>query len=285
VQELSLIKVWFTTWDNLIESRTAIKKEADDLQAEIGKLKASIVTRLEEANEEFSLRIVPEASLEMIQQSISDYLVLNEKAGENLAQALVQANTRLALQQYADSLDDGKPCPLCGSEHHPAVLHTDGAVSEEIKNIESQRSDLNRLELSVRQFLSPVERIFNQIESLEKQKSTIKQRWQEVKIRMDAHDQVFVWTKFDKNNRESFDKHFEEVVKNQAGIKENEVVIKSMAAKIDAEMLDKVEKIEKPLQNLRNDILKVENTIATLTDQLEKVRLSDFETQEKNIDY
>ena len=281
VQELSLIKVWFTTWDNLIESRTAIKKEADDLQAEIGKLKDSIQTKLKDANEEFSLTIVPEASLEMIQQSISDYLVLNEKAGENLAQALVQANTRLALQQYADSLDDGKPCPLCGSEHHPAVLHTDGAVSEEIKNIESQRSDLNRLELSVRQFLSPVERIFNQIESLEKQKSTIKQRWQEVKIRMDAHDQVFVWTKFDKNNRESFDKHFEEVVKNQAGIKENEAVIKSMAAKIEAELLDKVEKIEKPLQNLRNDILKVENTVATLTDQLEKVRLADFEAQEK----
>lgn len=282
VQELSLIKVWFTTWDSLVESRTAIKKEADDLQADIVKLKASIVTKLEEAKEQFSLTIVPEATLEMIQQSISDYLVLNEKAGENLARALVQANTRLALQQYADSLDDGKPCPLCGSEHHPAVLHTDGAVSEEIKNIENQRRDLNGLEQSVRQFLSPVERIFNQIENLEKQKSTIKQRWQEVKIRMDTHDQAFVWTKFDKNNRESFDKHFEEVVKNQAEIKENEAVIKSMAAKIDAELLEKVEKIEKPLQNLRNDILKVENTIATLTDQLEKVRLADFETHEKS---
>lgn len=282
VQELSLIKVWFTTWDSLIESRTAIKKEADGLQADIVKLKTSIVTKLEEANEQFSLTIVPEATLEMIQQSISDYLVLNEKAGENLARALVQANTRLALQQYADSLDDGKPCPLCGSEHHPAVLHTDGAVSEEIKIIENQRRDLNGLEQSVRQFLSPVERIFNQIENLEKQKSTIKQRWQEVKTRMDAHDQAFVWTKFDKNNRESFDKHFEEVVKNQAEIKENEAVIKSMAAKIDAELLEKVEKIEKPLQNLRNDILKVENTIATLTDQLEKVRLADFETQEKS---
>ncbi|WP_254413136.1 SbcC/MukB-like Walker B domain-containing protein [Dyadobacter diqingensis] len=282
VQELSLIKVWFTTWDSLIESRTAIKKEADDLQADIVKLKASIAIKLEEANEQFSLTIVPEATLEMIQQSISDYLVLNEKAGENLARALVQANTRLALQQYADSLDDGKPCPLCGSEHHPAVLHTDGAVSEEIKNIENRRRDLNGLEQSVRQFLSPVERIFNQIENLEKQKSTIKQRWQEVKTRMDAHDQAFVWTKFDKNNRESFDKHFEEVVKNQAEIKENEAVIKSMAAKIDAELLEKVEKIEKPLQNLRNDILKVENTIATLTDQLEKVRLADFETHEKS---
>lgn len=282
VQELSLTKVWFTTWDSLIESRTAIKKEADDLQADIVKLKASIVTKLEEANEQFSLTIVPEATLEMIQQSISDYLVLNERAGENLALALVQANTRLALQQYADSLDDGKPCPLCGSEHHPAVLHTDEAVSEEIKNIENQRRDLNGLEQSVRQFLSPVERIFNQIENLEKQKSTIKQRWQEVKIRMDTHDQAFVWTKFDKNNRESFDKHFEEVVKNQAEIKENEAVIKSMAAKIDAELLEKVEKIEKPLQNLRNDILKVENTIATLTDQLEKVRLADFETHEKS---
>lgn len=282
VQELSLINAWFTLWENLVESRAAIKKEADDLQADIAKQKALVQTKSEEANEQFSLKIIPEASLEMIQQSISDYLASNEKAGENLSKALVQANTRLALQQYADSLDDGKPCPLCGSEHHPAVLHADDSVLDEIKSIENQRRDLTRLEQSIRQFQSPVERIFNQIENLEKQKSTIKQRWQDVKVRIDAHDQAFIWAKFDKNNRESFDKHFEDVARNQAEIKENEAAIKAMAAKIETELLEKVEKIEKPLQNLRNEILKVENTISTLTDQLEKVRLVDFEELEKN---
>ncbi len=281
IQELSQIKVWYTTSDSLTENRIAIKKEADDLQAEIVKQQEFLLTKNQEANKLFSLQIVPEASLEMIQNSVSDYLLINEKESEDLNQKLVLANTRLALQRFANSLEDGKPCPLCGAEHHPSVLHEDNSVFEEIKSIEVQRINLQKLEQEIRKFQSPVERIFNQIENLEKQKVTIKQRYTEVRAKIESHDKTFVWPKFDKNNREAFEQHFNEVVKIQSEIKENEAEIKRVSQLIEIETKEKVEKIEQPLQNLRNEILKIENTVFTLSGQLEKVDLNHLEVLDK----
>jgi len=282
IQELSQVKVWYTNLDSLVESRTNIKKEADDLKSEIEKQQLALHTRSSEANKVFGLKISQEASLEMIQDIVSEYLSANEKEGENLNKQLVSANTKLALQQYASSLETGEPCPLCGSEHHPAVLHSDETVYDEIKLIENQRVVLNKSEQAIRQFLSPAERIFNQIDNLEKQKSTIKLRWSENKERFEVHDKAFVWTRFDKNNREAFDKHFEEVVRIQAEIKEAEATIKLISQQIESETKEKTEKIEVPLQNLRNDILRIDNTVSTLSDQLEKVDLEEFHDQEKD---
>ncbi|SEJ17106.1 exonuclease SbcC [Dyadobacter koreensis] len=279
IQELSQVNAWFTNFSNLSESRSNIKKEAEDLKAEIEKQQGALHIRTKGANEIFSLNIQPEASLEMIQNIVSEYLLINERESENLNKQLVSAKTKLALQQYANSLEPGEPCPLCGSEHHPAVLHSDDMVFQEIRSIEDQRSVLNKLEQQIRQFQSPVERIFNQIDNLEKQKSTIKLRWAENKERLEAHEKAFVWTKFDKNNREAFDKHFEEVVRIQAEIKDSEAAIKLIAQQIETETKEKAEKIELPLQNLRNEILRIDNTITTLSGQLEKVDLREFNDQ------
>lgn len=282
VQELSQVNVWYTNLDSLTESRSNIKKEADDLLAEIVKQKSILQTRTAEANETFSLNIQPEFNLEMIQKVVSEFLSNNEKESEGLNKQLVSANTKLALQQYASSLEDGQPCPLCGAEHHPAVLHADNSVLEDIKKVEAQRLVLNRSEQLIRQFLSQVERIFNQIDNLETQKSAIKQRWIENKERLEKHDKTFVWAKFDKNDREAFDKHFEQVIRIQAEIKDTEATVKQISQQIEAETKEKSEKIELPLQNLRNDILRIENTIDTLSSQLEKVDLNEFADQEKD---
>jgi exonuclease SbcC len=61
-----------------------------------------------------------------------------ENEQKTLNKQLLQINTKLALHQYAGSLEDGEPCPLCGSEHHPSVLHSDHAISGEIQALEKQ---------------------------------------------------------------------------------------------------------------------------------------------------
>jgi exonuclease SbcC len=94
-------------------------------------------------------------------------------------------------------------------------------------------------EKSIRRLQSPIEKIFNQIENLERQKASIKQRFAEAKSRLEVHQTEFAWPKFDKNDRESFEKHFAQVNKNQAEIKEIEAAIKVLTGRIEVELLKK----------------------------------------------
>jgi exonuclease SbcC len=281
IQEISLVKTWYSTLDALTESRLLVKNEAETLQAEIVGQNEALTEKLVEIGTLVSISFAENPGQELFQNGIAEFLAQRENEQKTLNKQLLQINTKLALHQYAGSLEDGEPCPLCGSEHHPSVLHSDHAISGEIQALEKQIIALDDSEKNIRRLQSPIEKIFNQIENLEKQKVTIRERFAEAKSRLEVHQAEFTWPKFDKNDRESFEKHFAQVNKNQAEIKEIEAAIKVLTGRIEVETLEKTEKIEKPLQALRDEILRLENTVHTLTEQLTKVNPADFEGQEK----
>lgn len=281
VLELGLVKSWFTTADSLTESRQAIKTEAEALATEIKTLTDGLGQRLGEITSEFDIGFGPETSLEIFQKGVLGYLEAGENNRKELNRQLLHINTKIALHQYAGNLEDGEPCPLCGSLHHPEVLTADGALSTEIASIEKKLNALDEKERLVRRLQSPIERIFNQIESLEKQKGSIKQRYTEAQGRLKIHDEAFIWPAFSKTDRESFEKRFAESSRLQAEIKTGEAALKALTEQIEAASKEKAEKIEKPLQVLRDEILRFENTAHTLSEQLSRVNLADFETVEK----
>lgn len=281
VLEMGLVKSWFTTADSLAEGRQVIKAEAETLAAEIKALTEGLALRLEEITGNFGIDFGTEVSLEVFQTGISSYLEAGEIHLKELNRRLLHIHTRVALHQYAGNLQDGEPCPLCGSLHHPEVLTADGALSSETAEIEQQVKALDEKEKLLRRLQSPVERIFNQIESLEKQKGSIKQRYTEAQSRLKAHDESFNWPAFSKTDREGFDKRFAESSRLQMDIKAGETAIKTLTEQIEVAAKEKTEKIEKPLQVLKDEILRFENTVQTLSEQLSRVSLADFETREK----
>jgi exonuclease SbcC len=281
VQELGLVKSWFTMLDGLNETRTAIKSEAEALQQEIGKQHQELVMRQGEITTKFSIAFPEVPALELFQNRILEYLEATENSRKSLTGELVKIRTKIALHEYAGSLNDGEPCPLCGSMHHPDVLMSDQSLSQDISLVEKQIVTLDEQERAVRKLQLTIERIFSQIENLEKQKTSIKQRYADVQARLKAHDEAFVWDKFNKADREAFEKHFAETSRVQSEIRAGEASIKLLGEQVEAALHEKVEKIEKPLQILRDEILRLENTVQTLSGQLVKVRLEDFEGQDK----
>lgn len=283
VLEMGVVKSWFTTADSLAENRLAIQNEAKALAAEIQTLTDGLHERLQEITADFGIQFDGEMSLEGFQKNMADYLEAGEAHRKELNRQLLRMHTRIALHQYAGNLEDGEPCPLCGSLHHPAVLTADGTLSGETAALDKQLNMLDEKERLVRRLQSPIERVFNQIEGLEKQKSSIKQRFAEAKARLETHDQTFEWKAFRKTDREGFEKRFEESSRVQAEISSGETVLKGLTAQIEKALAEKTEKIEKPLQMLRDEILRLENTVQTLSEQLSRVNLTDFETVEKNV--
>jgi exonuclease SbcC len=282
VLELGLVKSWFTTSDGLTENRHTIKNEAEALAAEIKTLTDGLALRMQEITGDFGIQFGADYSLDTFQKGVAAYFEVGEAGRKELNRQLLHINTRVALHRHAGNLEDGEPCPLCGSLHHPEVLTADGALSGEIAAIEKQLTELDEKERSLRKLQSPVERVFNQIENLEKQKASIKQRYADAQGRLKTHDEAFIWPAFSKTDREGFEKRFAESSRVQAEIKAGETALKTLGEQIEVATKEKAEKIEKPLQVLKDEILRFENTVQTLSEQLSRVNLTEFEAVEKN---
>ncbi|TDE11541.1 AAA family ATPase [Dyadobacter psychrotolerans] len=281
IQALSQIKSWFATSDEIQENRKNVLKEADDLKREITQVQVQLTEKINAANLRFATDFTATSTLGNLSDFTRSYLENNEKLRENISKQTIVIQTQLALNQYAAGLSEGDACPLCGAVHHPAVLHADNSLEQQIIKKDEERNQLLKDDQLIRRFQSAIERDFSQIEHLEKQKITINSKYKEIKERVSEHDLLFVWEKFDRNNRSAFDQHFADVERNQKLIRENELLIKSKAAAIETATQEKAEKIEKSLQNLKNEILKIESTVSTLSEQLILVKITDFAGQDK----
>jgi exonuclease SbcC len=128
---------------------------------------------------------------------------------ETEKKALEAKRTLLAVQQklaeYAHTLHDGSPCPLCGSiEHSHIAEHSD--LSDEIHAIQTQiaicDNHIIQLQENKTQANKLAERQKLFVEQAQKAESdirTIEQQLQELRA-------LFVWDTFDQNDRQAFER-------------------------------------------------------------------------------
>lgn len=282
IQEFSSIKSWFNEFDSLQLIKKNTKEEAENLQKEITKKKELLVEKIVEINQAFTLEITLDCTTEILEISFSHLLKIADKEQNILAEKLQSLNTQMALQQYATNLKDGEECPLCGAIHHPGFGEDGHDFTTEIQNIKGKITEFKKIPSCVRTAQMPVDKIFVEIANLEKNKISIKNRWEEIKQKIDAHDQSFTWTKFNKTDKEGFDKMFNSVAILQKQITDNELVIRNSGLQLEQETQLKIKDIDTPLMNLQNEILGLKITVETLTKQLSKVQLSDYENKSKD---
>ena len=141
---LSKAREWHTEQNRLIKLIADEEKEIQLLEQASEKIQHEISNLHHQ--KEFQSLSWPDDPAELL-NVLNHHTEALKKQGAELTQRMNEHTVQLRLQEYATSLEDGKPCPLCGSESHPMVLDVQdvSAHLNQLKDEESRLQDRQKL--------------------------------------------------------------------------------------------------------------------------------------------
>ncbi len=177
---------------------------------------------------------------------------------------------RKKLEDYAASLHEGKPCPLCGSEDHPQILNPTDVTADLDMVRSGRKNDAGLLKKcnDLVKFLSPN---LTRQESVKLQLRDLAEALEELQQEKLRHQATFTWDGFDKDREEEVVakiSYFEQV---SAQITTTEQQVKIMAGEIERYVV-KVEKQQQELNHIMQETTAAATKIQLLAGQITLIK-------------
>lgn len=254
LERLYKIQSWFTTYNLL-------RKQADDLQIQLDEYERTIedikhrkqdaLAGFPPAWADLTLKTLPA----QIEEALARLKTIREERESKHRQLLVQAE----LRNYTNALTDGTPCPLCGSEHHPArhLINDNGAEVTKsetaLRKAEQRIDETTTLQLTIGKLAQELRG------TLENGKRLIRERGEAIQ-QVTAHDDLFIWAEFSKEQPGDVS----EAIKKESGYQQQ----LQDAQKAIRELNGLIEEAEIVYRDQERKITEVDTAIAGLNGQI-----------------
>ena len=266
---LATVRAWYTRKQGLDQNLAEAAKEVEQQQ---GIEKENRDKREELLSHSLFEGLLGSSSFEEQQHYLGDIARTIQAQQQTLAEQEKHLLVRERLAAYSQELEEGKPCPLCGSVHHPERYGSDNsgkelqAIQEQKAVLDKQTARVNELE---RQLLLLENRHLDTLRQLKEREAKLQERRQQV----DMHQQQFAWAEYQEENvlNEAF-KHAEEV---QASIKQKETVLRETTTRWEKKEKEK-DRFREALDKIKETITRQEAELQTLYSQLRSVRVDDY---------
>jgi exonuclease SbcC len=268
LERLYQVQNWFAVYKPL-------QKQADDLQAAINNYDQTIEQIKKRKDEalagfpqewaELTLKTLPD----QIETALAQLKTIREDREQKHRQILVQDE----LRKYADALNEGEPCPLCGSEHH-SVHHkssTEG-VDVERSNAALQKAvqridDTTTLQLTIKELTTQLRGELNNGKRLTQERGEIIEQ-------LTAHEDTFVWSEFSKDQESDVTKAIRQESASQQKLQAAQKAIRELNTLIE-ELDETYTSLTKKAADADNDIAGLKGQLKRDAESLEHFRLDE----------
>jgi exonuclease SbcC len=178
------------------------------------------------------------------------------------------------LQHFADAIEEGKPCPLCGALDHPAVL-TIAQVDEDIKACEHKIVSIKTALNEIQEQKNNINKIGQQLLSLKEQLMNIAKEEQELRNKKEQQINDFKWAQFDAHDKSKFGSvkaAFEQMTAQIKQLEENQ----STSHEALEKALEKLQKANQRLEELRSNITALEAQMVQNKQLIKQINLNDW---------
>ena len=271
--ELAKVQNWFTVRKSLLATDLENKKESEIIQKEINNLNDRFIKSVESFVKEAEQPLLIPDWIELLAGKVKEIKVMISGIDQNIEHLLIRAK----LKDYATNLEDGKPCPLCGSLTHPEILDSDDVTSTIQKERDSKNNQLKAIELLEKVMVSLRElEIQLQLNRVSLQNLAIKQEKNQERIV--AHQTLFVWPEYSDENK--VNSSFNEAKTIQASIKTKDIQLDKSRIELEKER-KLLENYKKELNKIKEDQAGNQSEINTLTRQIDKIDIETYLEQPK----
>ncbi|AHW60637.1 exonuclease SbcC [Draconibacterium orientale] len=266
---LSAVKNWYTEKHLLEKELPAIQKELEENQKTTSSLQNSVAKLLEEAG----LTQLPEIEYSNILQILKDKTGKAKEKQKALNEQESHIRVKEQLKAYSENMEDGAPCPLCGSVHHPDVLKTEDLNDTLLKlNVEKQANEKEQEQLS--DWISRINLLSKQQEMIHQQKNSLLQKQKAQQERIEAHAKKFTWEKY--RVETELEKAFQEARRIQGELKKQDDLLEKLGKDIDKKGND-FKRFQVEVDKIRTVLTVQQTELKTLEKQLRLIKAETYQ--------
>ena len=245
-----------------------------NFQTELSNFQQNILSKSEEiAKQQILLNEFPQNwKEEFSRQNLS----LNEKKLNHQNQ---RSHLELSqkLSEFAQNIENGKSCPLCGSLEHPEILVSEN-VSESMKTLHSEILQIENAIEKIRVDENKIEKILELKQLLENQKVELENQKSESDKKSKLHSEQFIWTQFDKEDESQFSIRKTEALELEHNISSAEKLLDENR-KIFENQQKESKRFEDAILDFKNKKISLETSISDLKSSLMVLDFREFENE------
>ena len=256
--------VGVTQWFGM---KNQLDKEKRETHRRVGELQQ----KLSEFVDKLTELKVDEKNYEGEYEVMEKTLIEREKALEVERSEL---EIRQRLVEYADELEEGKPCLLCGSTHHPQIVEgkdVSGDLAVVLHAIEKVRKE----KVILQKRKSETEQILNQKKIFEAQLNQEMESIRQIGKQTEAHEAKFRWEGFDQKDPDAFKKRADQAGELNRQIEKIEKEVRNSRKQLEEEMKD-LHQYQDLLQKIQMSVVKSKSGFDSFQSQLKKLKFEDF---------